>query len=207
MKYTCSPGLSGNGNISADPKFVAAALGDYRLRHSSPCLDAGDNGYAVGATDLAGNDRIQNSTIEMGAYEGSVAGNAISVTIVGRGEVSPAYAFVPVNGEATFNAIEDGRAFVRFLTNGVAATTAPNFTWRNISADSILTAEFAAQTYYADASRPDDSGDGLSWATAKQTLQAAIDLAPDGYGDTVRVADGIYAPRSERDRLDRFYTA
>ncbi len=44
--------------------------------------------------------------------------------------------------------------------------------------------------FYADASRPDDSGDGLSWATAKQTIQAAVDLAADG--DTVLVTNGVY---------------
>jgi len=44
--------------------------------------------------------------------------------------------------------------------------------------------------YYADASRPDDSGDGTSWGTAKRTLQAAVDAA--AWGDTVYVADGVY---------------
>ena len=37
-----------------------------------------------------------------------------------------------------------------------------------------------AGTAYVDASRPDDSGDGLSWVTAKRTIQAAVDLAQDG---------------------------
>ncbi len=45
-------------------------------------------------------------------------------------------------------------------------------------------------TYFVDASRPDDSGDGRSWATAKKTIQAAVDLTVDG--DTVVVASGIY---------------
>ena len=47
-----------------------------------------------------------------------------------------------------------------------------------------------ATTYYVDASRPDDSGDGLTWATAKQTIQAAADLAVDS--DTVWVTNGVY---------------
>lgn len=34
--------------------------------------------------------------------------------------------------------------------------------------------------YYVDATRPDDSGDGLSWENAKRTLQAALALATDG---------------------------
>ena len=45
-------------------------------------------------------------------------------------------------------------------------------------------------TYYADRSRPDDSGDGKTWATAKRTLQAAVDLSLKG--DTVLVAPGVY---------------
>jgi polymorphic membrane protein len=49
----------------------------------------------------------------------------------------------------------------------------------------------AATDYYVDASRPDDSGDGLTWATAKRTMQAGISLA-DTDGDVVHVRDGAY---------------
>ena len=38
---------------------------------------------------------------------------------------------------------------------------------------------------YADSSRPDDSGDGLSWATAKKTLEAAAAILPDVSEDHV----------------------
>ena len=42
-----------------------------------------------------------------------------------------------------------------------------------------------------DAARPDDAGDGLAWATAKQTIQAAVDLTVSN--DTVLVTNGVYA--------------
>ena len=45
-------------------------------------------------------------------------------------------------------------------------------------------------TYYVDASRPDDSGSATNWATAKQTIQSAVDLA--SAGDTVLVTNGVY---------------
>lgn len=48
-----------------------------------------------------------------------------------------------------------------------------------------------ATTYYADASRPDDSGDGKSVATAKRTLQEAVKLATQD-GDEVLVLPGVY---------------
>ena len=64
-----TPDPGGTNNITADPQFADAAAGDYRLRASSPCIDAGDNSYAVGTTDLDGNPRIINGTVDMGAYE------------------------------------------------------------------------------------------------------------------------------------------
>jgi hypothetical protein len=48
----------------------------------------------------------------------------------------------------------------------------------------------APNTYYVDASRPDDSGKGVSWADAKKTIQAAVDLCPAGY--IVMVTNGTY---------------
>jgi len=47
-----------------------------------------------------------------------------------------------------------------------------------------------ATRYYVDAARPDDAGDGLSMATAKKSIQGAVDLTADG--DMVIVAAGTY---------------
>ncbi len=47
-----------------------------------------------------------------------------------------------------------------------------------------------ATTYYADASRTNDLGSGTSWTTAKQTLQAAVNLTVAG--DSVLVTNGNY---------------
>jgi hypothetical protein len=56
--------------IITDPLFLDPAAGDYRLLDGSPCVDAGDNAYVVGDTELAGAARIQGGTVDMGAYEG-----------------------------------------------------------------------------------------------------------------------------------------
>ena len=60
---------SGVGNISNAPLFIDPLNGNYRLQSSSPCINAGNNAYAAGTTDLDGNPRISGGTVDMGAYE------------------------------------------------------------------------------------------------------------------------------------------
>ncbi|MHB0936221.1 MAG: right-handed parallel beta-helix repeat-containing protein [Armatimonadota bacterium] len=76
----------GMGNIDADPAFVRNPgsgedgiwgtadddAGDLALTAGSPCIDAGSNDHVspeLMATDLAGNPRIVNDIVDMGAYE------------------------------------------------------------------------------------------------------------------------------------------
>ncbi|RZK68641.1 MAG: T9SS type A sorting domain-containing protein, partial [Pedobacter sp.] len=74
--------VSGNGgtdranNIeNGNPEFISINPSDANfLRLSannpqSPAIDAGDNNFAAGTTDLAGNIRINNTTVDLGAYE------------------------------------------------------------------------------------------------------------------------------------------
>jgi len=51
-------------------------------------------------------------------------------------------------------------------------------------------ADARAETWFADAAQPDDTGNGLSWAAAKQTIGAAI--AASAAGDTILVKYGLY---------------
>ena len=63
-------GYPGEGNIEVDPLFFGPL--DRRLTVGSPCVNAGNNDLIpVGITvDLNGRQRIQNGTVDMGAYEG-----------------------------------------------------------------------------------------------------------------------------------------
>lgn len=66
-----SYGVDGGGNIDADPLFVGSGDDPLALQGTSPCIDAGDNDLIpVGIEfDILGGDRIQNTTVDMGAYE------------------------------------------------------------------------------------------------------------------------------------------
>lgn len=72
---TCADQTGLNGNISADPGFLDASAGNYRIGFPSPAIDAGNNWapYML-MTDLDGNPRIAGSSggpdrIDIGAYE------------------------------------------------------------------------------------------------------------------------------------------
>lgn len=61
----CGPGLI----IGEDPLFVNPDSSDYRLQPCSPLVNAGDNAFAFGPTDLAGTPRIQSAAVDIGAFE------------------------------------------------------------------------------------------------------------------------------------------
>jgi len=80
--YSCIQDWSagGEGNTTDDPKFADADGPDdipdtyednnYRLSGESPCIDKGKNeDWMSSATDLGGDPRIINGTVDMGAYE------------------------------------------------------------------------------------------------------------------------------------------
>jgi hypothetical protein len=85
VQYSCvEGGFSGVGNIGANPAFVDAANGDFRLSVVSPCRDAGDrtllpaddfdldgdsNTGETSSRDLALLRRIVNGQVDMGSYE------------------------------------------------------------------------------------------------------------------------------------------
>jgi predicted outer membrane repeat protein len=69
---TSNMDLTGNNNlIGEDPFFVDAENGNYTLQEESPAIDVGNNTYLLTGTtsDLLGNLRISNSTVDLGAYE------------------------------------------------------------------------------------------------------------------------------------------
>jgi hypothetical protein len=72
LSYCCTTPLLTDGlcNITNAPAFVNTnGWSNLRLQTNSPCINAGNNAYASGVTDLDGNRRIAGATVDIGAYE------------------------------------------------------------------------------------------------------------------------------------------
>jgi predicted outer membrane repeat protein len=92
-------GYPGLGNIDLDPLFVNAAGGDYHLRYTSPCRDAGSNGApGLPGKDFEGDPRSSQGQADIGAdefhphlyYTGLAApGGSIEVKVIGVPSTAP----------------------------------------------------------------------------------------------------------------------
>jgi uncharacterized repeat protein (TIGR02543 family)/uncharacterized repeat protein (TIGR01451 family) len=107
--WNAATGVDGGGNLDASPEFRARGFdnsghmqqGNYQLFSSSPAIDRGNNRWvfyvpmrwnvnlqepqdsetasAITGKDLAGNVRMENATVDMGAYEYSRATDSITI--------------------------------------------------------------------------------------------------------------------------------
>ncbi|HPR33039.1 MAG TPA: right-handed parallel beta-helix repeat-containing protein, partial [Prolixibacteraceae bacterium] len=61
--------VTGSDSVLADPLFVDAGSGDYRLYGTSPAVDTGNNNAGSGEFDIRDEARLQNNGIDIGAHE------------------------------------------------------------------------------------------------------------------------------------------
>lgn len=127
-----------DGTITADPQFVDAAAGNFRLKAGSPCLNAGNNSYVQGETDLDWADRIQDGRVDMGCYEGAAYGAP-------PGQVTGLQA---VRGVLTWNALPDAEGYMIYRSTRRAASSATYIGTSDVNAYTDETAEEGTAYYY-----------------------------------------------------------
>lgn len=76
-------------NIITNPPLFVNTNGDYHLMPASPCVNAGTNSIVTTATDLDGNPRIVNGTVDLGAYESPYNTGVHYVSLASTNPVSP----------------------------------------------------------------------------------------------------------------------
>ena len=190
-------GLSGNshmgGNISADPAFVDAASGDYRLQRVSPCIDAGDATVTgLPESDLEGDPRVLGETVDIGADEFYATGETCTIS----GTVSIGGAGLPgiqveIGGDAGFSktTMENGVFMFTWLPPGAYSITpsAEFYTFdppsRQVSATG---SDVSGQDFEAFVIATDSDGDGvpdMSDNCPYDSNPGQEDADEDGFGD------------------------
>jgi uncharacterized repeat protein (TIGR01451 family) len=121
-------GFAGTGNIDVDPQFVDAANGDYRLKAGSPAINAGDPGSTtttVSDKDLAGNPRIAQDHVDMGAYE-------FQVTSQNNADLS-----LNLRTSSRTSNLNQPVTYQLIVTNN-GPSTATNVVWQNRLPDNLV---------------------------------------------------------------------
>jgi hypothetical protein len=100
-------GTTGSNNIEQDPLFVNLASGNLNISTGSPAINIGDNTTWLSnglVIDIAGNNRPQNITVDVGAYELGVAIAATDYFITTWTTTSSNESItIPTNSGQTYN--------------------------------------------------------------------------------------------------------
>jgi parallel beta-helix repeat protein/predicted outer membrane repeat protein len=156
-------GYQGQGNIDIRPLLTF----DGHLTSGSPCIRAGRGEVGCAPFDFDGEPRDPNGPIDIGCDQ-----------------------FVDDDHDGLPNWWETD--YFGEKTVAAPGADADNDGHTNAAEYEVYSSNptIPAIQFYVDAARPDDVNDGLSWPTAKKTIQAAVDLCESG--DWVCVAPGLY---------------
>ena len=161
---------------NADPLFTSTT--DYTLQIASPARNAGDNSKVPAGitTDLAGNSRIQDTTVDMGCYESApVATYTLTTTVSGTGTISPSGTTTHNNGDSVTVTATAGTGWVfSHWTGDASGSTNPLF----ITMDANKSVE-AVFTQIQVTTSVTKTGNG--------TANPSVGTTTYNYGDTVSV--------------------
>lgn len=196
--WNSSIGTDGGNNIDGNPRFENPDSLNFQLSYCSIALNVGDSSFQSQNTDLAGNPRFYNTSIDMGAFEFQDTARFIRIDSIVQN--------TPLSCTNYASA-------TAFLTN-----SSTNYTshWDNLEigniADSLI---YGSNYFYCENSFCQDSmytfianttnlsiiyvdknatgnRTGCSWVDAMSDLTDALEIA--NAGDTIKVAQGTYYP-------------
>jgi hypothetical protein len=122
LNYCCTFPLPTNGvcNIDGVPLLMRSnGWVNLRLQPASPCINAGNNAYAVGATDLDGNPRVNRGRVDIGAYEFQANSRYVDINSFNPSPPYTNWATAATNIQHAVDAAVAGDEIV--VTNGIYA--------------------------------------------------------------------------------------
>ncbi len=187
----------GGNIVDANPDFIDASTDNFQLESVSSCID---NGYSDTSNlyllplDLLGNNRIDNSVIDIGAleYQSPVMYNVVTSANPSNGGATTGDGSYVENASVTVEAIANaGYNFVNWTENGTVVSTNNQYVF-NITSNRDLTANFEAITY--DVTITEDpvnggttsgagtfqEGDGVTIAATPETGYAFVNWTENG---------------------------
>jgi hypothetical protein len=212
LDHCCTtPSATGTGNLTNAPLFVDTnGWSALQLQASSPCINAGNNAYAPGSTDLGGNPRIVSGTVDIGAYEfqnapwiarqpanQTVVVSGTSKFSVGVSGAEPLAYFWQRNG-----AFIPGATSAVYVTIGVQLSDSgsqfsclvSNAYGTRLSSSAVLTV-VAQPVHYVSVVSTNPVPPYTNWATAATNIQDALGAAVLP-GSLVLVSNGVYQARA-----------
>jgi hypothetical protein len=123
LDHCCTTPAPSNGlsNITNAPLFVDTnEWSNLRLQSNSPCINAGNNAYVVGETDLDGNARMVRGIVDIGAYESQLGVHYVDVNSTNATPPYTNWATAATNIQDAVDAAVAGDDVV--VTNGLYAT-------------------------------------------------------------------------------------
>ena len=161
LNYSGIPDQTGiNGNISVDPMFLDPAGNDYHLSPASPAINAGDTGSIyLPATDLDGNPRTINGTVDIGAYEFNpnkpLVVHTITASAGDGGWITPKGNNKAPDGASKVYVITPNPPYqlASLLVDGVNVVTSPStsavtYTFGDVTTDHTIAAGFTSYFDY-----------------------------------------------------------
>jgi predicted outer membrane repeat protein len=199
VSYSCvQGGCSGVGNISSDPMLSPET---FRPLPSSPCIDAGNPQFTDGyAKDLSVTARLENSRIDMGAYEEETPAQLVELVV----SLSPAEILSenPKWRVPGYSWFDSGYA-LRLPPGEYNIEFYPVAHWKRPTVETIIVSEPTQplsfeytpspgnHCWYVNVSATGDNN-GTSWNDAFTEIQPAIDRASeDGFAEAW-IAAGTY---------------
>ena len=207
IETSCTTPLpAGTGSIDDAPLFMSmSGWSDLRLQTNSPCINAGNNVYAFGSTDLEGRPRIQAGVVDMGPYESPIGiiitahptdqkalpGQTVTFTLSARVTAPLDYfwqrngTFIPGATNASYSAtnvqLSDSGSQISCVVSNIYGQ----------QASSKATLLVLSPVYYVAQASANPVPPYTNWATAATNIQDALGAAVLP-GSLVLVSNGVY---------------